>query len=185
MSLAEISFSLTKSLMNPWDLFLLSLLFGNIIIPFIDEYIILTYNYYMFKDNRLQIFGAFICFFSVIYAISYYDIYKGIQACNLCILDRYIFVAIGIIFSLSIWAKKLLFLPLIIVSFLLSCLVSSFQHAIFGFKKHLKITKIMILQMNAVLIFIIYLRDFHLVVHLKVYFPVEHLVQKLFGVFLV
>ena len=48
----------------------------------------------MFKDNRLQIFGAFICFFSVIYAISYYDIYKGIQACNLCILDRYIFVAI-------------------------------------------------------------------------------------------
>jgi len=76
----------------------------------------------MFKDNRLQIFGAFICFFSVIYAISYYDIYKGIQACNLCILDRYIFVAIGIIFSLSIWAKKkLLFLPLIIVSFLLSC----------------------------------------------------------------
>ena len=76
----------------------------------------------MFKDNRLQIFGAFICFFSVIYAISYYDIYKGIQACNLCILDRYIFVAIGIIFSLSIWVKKkLLFLPLIIVSFLLSC----------------------------------------------------------------
>ena len=76
----------------------------------------------MFKDNRLQIFGAFICFFSVIYAISYYDIYKGIQACNLCILDRYIFVAIGIIFSLSIWAKKkLLFLPLILVSFLLSC----------------------------------------------------------------
>ena len=122
MSLAEISFSLTKSLMNPWDLFLLSLLFGNIIIPVIDEYIILTYNYYMFKNNRLQIFGAFICFFSVIYAISYYDIYKGIQACNLCILDRYIFVAIGIIFSLSIWAKKkLLFLPLIIISFLLSC----------------------------------------------------------------
>ena len=74
----------------------------------------------MFKDNRLQIFGAFICFFSVIYAISYYDIYKGIQACNLCILDRYIFVAIGIIFSLSIWEKK------IIISTFNYCFISSF-----------------------------------------------------------
>jgi len=60
----------------------------------------------MLKLIKLETIGLIICIFSLLIAYIYFDLIKGLDACTLCVLDRFLFFGISIIFIISIITNR-------------------------------------------------------------------------------
>ena len=63
----------------------------------------------MLKLIKLETIGLIICIFSLLIAYIYFDLIKGLDACTLCVLDRFLFFGISIIFLISIITNRSFF----------------------------------------------------------------------------
>lgn len=63
----------------------------------------------MFKLIKLETLGLIICTLSLLIAYIYFDLYKDLSACALCVLDRFLLFGISIIFIITIYNQKRIF----------------------------------------------------------------------------
>ncbi len=81
----------------------------------------------MLKVIKLETLGLIICVFSLVTAYIYFDYIKNLDACTLCILDRFLLFCCSAIFLISLFTKRKYFHKTLYSFNLIICLIGIFS----------------------------------------------------------
>ncbi len=85
----------------------------------------------MLKVIKLETLGLILTTSSLVVAFIYFDLIKKLDACTLCVLDRYLIAFIGIVFFIILISKRGLFFKTLVSLNLFFCavgIVSTIRH---------------------------------------------------------
>ena len=85
----------------------------------------------MFKVIKLETLGLILTTSSLVVAFIYFDLIKKLDACTLCVLDRYLIAFISIVFLIILLSKREVFFKTLVSLNLFFCaigVVSTLRH---------------------------------------------------------